>query len=560
MGQRISRREFGLQSSQWVATALAGATVTAQTACRTVPKPLAPKVVAASPKGKGKAKDKAKGKAATIPPSLKVAFFDAQGKPMDDGRRNSLYAADLHFEPERRQATLQDGGAVEIGVSPQLRRVSLHARIAVPNFGDLWVVADNEGEGYQRPRATLDFVREAARSRLADVERLIRSSRAKFSPECLGHRDGAIESLALAAKTTGEKAARFHMEALSHGLWAGELAVVENARHTIAVNPPRRNFLFGCNAFAYRPDTPYAQYFPQVFNYATLPFYLASLERQEGSPNYSRVDAILPWCEKTGIVPKGHPLWWGHAAGIPPWLDGSDWPTARKHCIRVVGRSVERYRGRIDRWDVINEAHDWANGLNLTHDQEIEITRICCDTAREKNSRATIVVNNCCPFGEYAAQGHVYKGPIYDQVFTPLSYLTQLVSMGVQFDVVGVQIYYPDRDMMAIGKLLNEYARFGKPVHITELGVRTEPERPRAQAAQQALPVTRWHEPWCEKVQADWLEWFYTMSYARKEIRAITWWDFSERAFIPSGAFLRDDQTPREIFFRLKALRRGWGV
>jgi GH35 family endo-1,4-beta-xylanase len=124
----------------------------------------------------------------------------------------------------------------------------------------------------------------------------------------------------------------------------------------------------------------------------------------------------------------------------------------------------------------------------------------------------------------------------------------------VDFDVVGVQIYFPARDMFSISKLLDEYARFGKPVNITELGVRTSPAtRPNEPQ------TTEWHMPWCEKVQADWVEWFYTMCYARSEITAITWWDFKDPAFIPTSGFLREDETPRESFFRLKALERSWG-
>jgi hypothetical protein len=192
--------------------------------------------------------------------------------------------------------------------------------------------------------------------------------------------------------------------------------------------------------------------------------------------------------------------------------------------------------------------------LNLTQKQEVEITRICADAARSKNPDARLIVNNCCPFGEYAAQGRVHLGPVYDEVLTPLSYLDRVMEAKVDFDIVGVQIYFPARDMFSISKLLDEYARFGKPVNITELGVRTAPLPGRGDAP----PHTEWHMPWCEKVQADWVEWFYTMCYARPEITAITWWDFKDPAFIPTSGFLREDETPRESFFRLKALEKSW--
>ena len=45
-------------------------------------------------------------------------------------------------------------------------------------------------------------------------------------------------------------------------------------------------------------------------------------------------------------------------------------------------------------------------------------------------------------------------------------------------EVVGVQLYYPGYDMLEISRLLDRFAQFGKPVHITELGVssRNEPD------------------------------------------------------------------------------------
>lgn len=487
------------------------------------------------------------------PPTLKVKLIGEDDNPMPEWRLKTLYAADLHFEPIRRRSKILDDGTVEIEIPTG--PTALHAKIDVPGFGDTWVIADNRGKGYHAQSEPVDFIREAAESRLADVKKLRESRKGlRFSPECQAHTDATGESLELAGKPGQKQSAKWNLMALSHALWAGELAIVEVSRHVIFHRSKRQDYLFGCNAFAYHGDTPYAEDFREVLNFATLPFYLRNLEREEGNPDYSRMDRILEWCEKVGITPKGHPLWWGHQAGIPDWLKGADWASAQKHCARVVGRSVERYRGRIDIWDIINEAHDWANGLNLTQQQEVEITKICADAARRKNPDAKLIVNNCCPFGEYAAEGRVHLGPVYDKVLTPLAYLDAVMEAKVYFDIVGVQIYFPARDMFSISKLLDEYARFGKPVNITELGVRTSPATRADEPAR-----TEWHMPWCEKVQADWVEWFYTVCYARPEITAITWWDFKDPAFIPTSGFLREDETPRESFFRLKALEQSWG-
>ena len=490
---------------------------------------------------------------------IRARLLGYNGRPMAEAALRSLYASDLHFEPERRRSEIAPDGTVQLDAPNGL--VALHAQFQVPDFGTVWVTADNEGRGYGRRAAAIDFVRDAAASRLADVAAVMAERGVPWSAACRAHADAAADFLASAAKASGEKRARLHLLSLSHGFWAGELAVVERARSRIARRRKRKGFLFGCNTFAHGPHVKeIRRRFSELLNFGTLPFYLARLEPEEGKPDYSRVDEILAWCERSRIVPKGHPLWWGHQAGIPPWLQGADWESAQRHCRRVVGRSVERYRGCIRMWDAINEAHDWANGLALTHEQEVAVTGIACESIREVDPDATIVVNVCNSFGDYAADGKVHLGPIYERVFTPLGYVKEVIDAGVDFDVVGVQLYFPARDMLAINKVLDEYARFGKPVHITELGVATG-GRP-VSSAEEIERLNRieglWHPPWSEKVQADWAEWFYTMCYARPEIEAVTWWDFSDPAFIPTGGFVRADGTPKESFYRLRALLRRW--
>ena len=48
----------------------------------------------------------------------------------------------------------------------------------------------------------------------------------------------------------------------------------------------------------------------------------------------------------------------------------------------------------------------------------------------------------------------------------------------------------------------------------------------------------------------------YTIAAARPEIQALTWWDFIEPSFSGNGAFLYEDENPREMYFRLLALKQ----
>jgi endo-1,4-beta-xylanase len=153
-------------------------------------------------------------------------------------------------------------------------------------------------------------------------------------------------------------------------------------------------------------------------------------------------------------------------------------------------------------------------------------------------------------------------GPVYDDMFSPLRYFDALMQAGVQFDAVGLQLYFPCRDMLSLELILDEYTRFGKPIHITELGVRTASSgrNPVYEGCFHGDQVDRsegeWHHNWSEKVQADWMEWFYTLCFARQEIKAITWWDFNDPGFIPTGGVTTVDGRPKESLFRLRTLRK----
>ena len=79
----------------------------------------------------------------------------------------------------------------------------------------------------------------------------------------------------------------------------------------VEVRQTRHKFLFGCNIFKLgRCRTPednaaYAGRFASLLNFATLPFYWWSYERQRGEPRDGRTEEIIRWCKVHGITPKG---------------------------------------------------------------------------------------------------------------------------------------------------------------------------------------------------------------------------------------------------------------
>jgi GH35 family endo-1,4-beta-xylanase len=500
--------------------------------------------------------------------TFELAVFSSEGEPVPAVELSETMVLDNveqmpAFQHKGEAAT----GRVTLPVPDAPFAVSLP--LFVEGFGYVWVYADNRGLGYQ-PREvagkTLSFPLEAAASRLAAVaaaEERFRAIGTRASSEYVGRMAKSRNLLADAQRSKGDEAAcaRLGMSSLAESLHAGEMLVVEHARSRIAASPKRKGFRFGCNGFAYPAQgEPYAELFGGLLNYATLPFYRAMTEREEGKRDFSRAEKILEWTTRDGIAVKGHPLVWFHRAGIPDWLAGHSYQqvaaTHRDYVLDAVGR----FRDRIHIWDVINEAHDWANDFDYTPEQLVEMTRLACDVTREADPQAIRIVNSCCTWSEYVARGQSYSRPIPGPGRTVLQYVRDVISAGVSFEVIGVQMYYPAHDLFEIDRQLDRFCQLGKPVHITELGVSSSVEPSERDPITDVHWRRFWHgRPWSESEQADWIEAYYTMCYSKPEIEAITWWDFSDPAFIPHGGLVDENLRPKDGFRRLKKLIETWG-
>jgi endo-1,4-beta-xylanase len=496
--------------------------------------------------------------------TLQARAFDAEGTPAGPGRLGSLLLMDANGRPFELLPKLQDAGAAAIGTPRD--KFELMMVLGVRGFGAVYLYADNGGALYSAEQLggsemLLNF--EFARSRAAFVRRYLERARAEgvtFAPaveERLARGEAAL-SRAASAREIHERAG-YSNDSLAETMWAGEMAVFERARHRIARNGPRPGFLFGANAFRFAASEEYARRYTALLNFATLPFYRAYTERQtEGQADYSNVEAILAKTAGTSLLTKGHPLTWFHRAGVPAFLKTKSWDELKRSCRDYILRSVGRFRSRIHAWDVINEAHDWANDLNLDAGQLVEITRLASETTRAADPTAFRVVNSCCTWAEYVARRQSYSGPLNREARSPLDYLRAIDDARVPYEAIGLQVYYPGRDMLEIERQLERFFVFRKPIHITELGVSSSSE-PATSGENRTPNRNVWHgTEWNEQIQADWAEQFYTLCYSKPEIEAVSWWDLSDPAFIPHGGFLGADLRPKPSYERLAALLSGW--
>lgn len=479
--------------------------------------------------------------------TLRFKAFGPDGEPASADRLETLMLVKPNGQPYHIQPKVQPDGVVTMDAPGGPFEITMN--LPIRGFGRVYLMADNGGKRYTRANAgEINLNVEFAKSRAALVRRYVTAAQ----------KEGVAFSAAMMERLSRGEAALAQPgrenESLADTLWAGEMAAVERARRRIARNGPRPGFLFGCNAFRYARSEEYARQFREVFNFATLPFYRATTERVEGKVNFNEVDAILAKLAGTGILAKGHPLVWFHNAGYPAYLKGRPWPEIVKSCRGYALKCVERYRSRIHVWDTINEAHDWANELGFSQEQLMDLTRMASETAQEADPTAFRIINSCETWAEYIPKRKNYFGPLTEPIRTPLEYYEAVRDAGVPYEAVGLQMYNPERDMLEVERQIERFFVFGKPVHITELGVPSTSAHARSKEREKLWRGAEW----TPALQADWVEQFYTICYSKPQIHAVTWWDFSDPAFTRDGGLLDEKIQPKEAYHRLKKLVSEW--
>ena len=102
--------------------------------------------------------------------TVKIRLDGSGGLPMPEKILKTVYASAMDFEPDERRMRITPDGTVELQVTH--KPYMIHAKINVPLYGNLWVMADNLGQGYTGD--FVDFVSEATRTYLAHAQRFAR--------------------------------------------------------------------------------------------------------------------------------------------------------------------------------------------------------------------------------------------------------------------------------------------------------------------------------------------------------------------------------------------------
>ena len=253
------------------------------------------------------------------------------------------------------------------------------------------------------------------------------------------------------------------------------------------------------------------------------------------------------WCQEHDILTKGHPLIWHEV--YPKWAPED--PAATIPLLRRrVTDLITHYKGLVSIWDVVNEANAasrFKNGQGawVKRDGPAAVVETALDWARAAGAGAdeTFIYND------------FNTGP------ENLKLLEQLAARGRLPDAIGIQSHMHKETwpLSRVWEVCEAFGRFGKPLHFTEITVLSGPER---QFSYSGPALTDWFTtPEGEAKQADYVENFYTVLFSHPAVRAITWWDMSDRqAWLgaPAG-LLRRDMSPKPAYERLmKLIHHTW--
>ena len=483
-----------------------------------------------------------------------------------------VYATDAKWDVFRSNIAVR-GGAVEISDAAGEERFGINVRWQVEDFGYVFLTADNGGDFYTLPpegaSRVFNLNLELAKSRVVrNRSRLAHLKKSGWTPsrEVQAHVD-LSENYLDDAEKSGDEYGRGSraQEALYYALWASEKMELEHACFVIARHGHRPDFYFGCDARSfYHMQNPelFLDRFAEVFNYATITYVwqhtqgLPDFEPREGEKDFTYRDFLLERLRERNITVEGRPLFWFHTWVTPDWIKAKSYDELLKYVEKHTRETIGHYSDEIYAWEIVNEFHDWANEVQLTPEQCVELTKFACEVAKDTNPNVHRLINHCCPYAEYVQMGEWSGQPAKYPQRTPWEFTRDLADAGVDFTLIGQQMYFPGHDLQNIVLLLERYEQFGRPVQLSEVGCGSAPEP--ESGGIEAPPD--WHRHWDEELQADWLEAIYTLGYSKPWIEAANWFDFVDpHHYIPAGGLLRDiDGTPKLAYERLRQLQQEW--
>lgn len=183
-----------------------------------------------------------------------------------------------------------------------------------------------------------------------------------------------------------------------------------------------------------------------------------------GEYDFSRVDRLVEFAEQNNMVIHGHTLIWHQCS--PDWVENADF--SREEAIDVLREHIttvmERYKGRILYWDVVNEAFDGANMRDTAWLRMIgeDYVELAFQFAREADPDALLLYN------DYGTEEMNAKS---DAVYAMAQ---DFIERGIPLDGIGMQAHFivDSIRFASIAENVKRLGDLGLEVQFTEVDIR----------------------------------------------------------------------------------------
>jgi len=196
---------------------------------------------------------------------------------------------------------------------------------------------------------------------------------------------------------------------------------------------------------------------------------MVGIQPQQGKYNFDACDRHYNKAKELGMAFRGHCLIW-HS--MPPqWFQNLKGDALKNAIVDHINKTLKYYEGKIDTWDVVNEAIDdssngpqWKMRPSFLYQNVPDFVDLAFKTARAATSTTKLFYN------DYNTEG------IYGKSEAVFNFVKDMKTRGIPIDGVGLQYHvstqsYPQYNK--INDLIGRYCQLGLEVHITEMDVKS---------------------------------------------------------------------------------------
>jgi len=232
------------------------------------------------------------------------------------------------------------------------------------------------------------------------------------------------------------------------------------------------NIGFAINSTFWEADQKYSEVAENNFNLAVgeNACKLSGIQAEQGVYDFTDCDRHVNKAKELNLGFRGHCLVWH---GFQPrWFMNLKGDDLRNVIVDHITTTLTHYRGKIDTWDIVNEAIDdsstgngWTMRNTFLYKEVPDFVDVAFKTAREVDPEVKLFYN------DYNNEGTPFN---VNKTLSVYNFVKDMVERGVPIDGVGIQFHVGTKDYPtyeAVMEVMAKYAELGLEVQITEMDV-----------------------------------------------------------------------------------------